>query len=155
MIAYDKSSAQQVQLDTNILIYSGGGPIHAHVPIHAHPWIYPKPRRLHTKLPMYMINLITIYDMVNMFCMKKYKSLRKLRVGVNSYMGVNWSTTTKSLDIFTRETASGELYHIPLREIVPEGNCLRNCNVNGPLYTTHNFIHIFYLHTFSCPCHRC
>ena len=56
-----------------IIIYpsSGGGPIHAHVPIHAHPWIYPKPRRLQTKLPMYMINLIIIYDMVNMFCMKK------------------------------------------------------------------------------------
>ena len=38
--------------------------------------------------------LLLIYDMVNMFCMKKYKSLKKLRVGMNRYMGVNWSTTT-------------------------------------------------------------
>ena len=40
-----------------------------------------------------MINLITIY-VVNIFSMKKYKSSRKLRVGVNGYMGMNWSTTT-------------------------------------------------------------
>ena len=26
----------------------------------------------------------------------KYKSLKELRVGVNKYMGVNWSTTTCS-----------------------------------------------------------
>ena len=36
---------------------------------------------------MCIINLIIIYDMVNMFSMKKYKSFRKLRVGVNRYMG--------------------------------------------------------------------
>ena len=48
------------------------------------------------KLPMYMINLIIIYDVANIFSMKMYKSLRKLRVGVNRYMGVNWSTTTIS-----------------------------------------------------------
>ena len=41
-----------------------------------------------------MINLMIIYDVINIFSMKKYKYLRKLRVGVNSYMGVNWSTTT-------------------------------------------------------------
>ena len=43
---------------------------------------------------MYMINLIIIYDVVNIFSMKNYESLRKLRVGVNRYTGVNWSTTT-------------------------------------------------------------
>ena len=42
----------------------------------------------------YMINLIIIYDVVNIFSMKKFKSLRKLRVGVNRYMGVYWSITT-------------------------------------------------------------
>ena len=41
---------------------------------------------------MYMINLIIIYDVVNIFSMKNYESLRKLRVGVNRYTGVNWST---------------------------------------------------------------
>ena len=34
-----------------------------------------------------------IYDMVNTFSMKNYKSSRKLRVGLNWYPGVNWSTT--------------------------------------------------------------
>ena len=43
---------------------------------------------------MYMINLIIIYVVVNIFSMKTYKSSRKLRVGVNRYTGVNWSTTT-------------------------------------------------------------
>ena len=42
----------------------------------------------------YMINLIIIYDAVNIFSMKNYESLRKLTVGVNRYTGVNWSTTT-------------------------------------------------------------
>ena len=37
---------------------------------------------------MYVINFIIIYDVVNLFSIKKYKSLRKLRVGVNR------STTT-------------------------------------------------------------
>ena len=36
-----------------------------------------------------------IYDVVNIFSMKNYKSSRKLRVGLNWYPGVNWSTTTK------------------------------------------------------------
>ena len=35
-----------------------------------------------------------IYDVVNIFSMKNNKSSRKLRVGVNWYPGVNWSTTT-------------------------------------------------------------
>ena len=35
-----------------------------------------------------------IYDVVNIFSMKNYKSSRKLRVGLNWYPGVNWSTTT-------------------------------------------------------------
>ena len=52
--------------------------------------------QLHNKLHMYMIKLIIIYDVVNIFSMKKYESLRKLRVGVNRYTGVNWSTTTTS-----------------------------------------------------------
>ena len=43
---------------------------------------------------MYVINFIIIYDMVNLFSIKMYKSSRKLRVGVNRYTGVNWSTTT-------------------------------------------------------------
>ena len=43
---------------------------------------------------MYVINLIIIYDVVNIFSMKNYESLRKLRMGVNRYTGVNWSTTT-------------------------------------------------------------
>ena len=41
---------------------------------------------------MYMINLVIIYVVVNRFSMKNHKSLRKLRVGVNRYTGVNWST---------------------------------------------------------------
>ena len=41
-----------------------------------------------------MIKLIIIYDVVNIFSMKKYKSLRQLSVGVNKYTGVNWSTKT-------------------------------------------------------------
>ena len=45
---------------------------------------------------MYMINLMIIYDVVNIFFMKNNKSSRKLRVGVNWYPGVNWSTTTRS-----------------------------------------------------------
>ena len=76
------------------LISSGAGPVHARVPIHAHLKISPKQSQLHNKLPMYMINLIIIYVVVNIFSMKNNKSLRKLRVGVNRYMGVNWSTTT-------------------------------------------------------------
>ena len=46
---------------------------------------------------MYMINFIIIYDDVNLFSTKKHKSLRKLRVGMNRYMGMNWSTTTTLL----------------------------------------------------------
>ena len=49
--------------------------------------------QLHNKLRMYMINLIIIYDVVNIFSVKNYESLRKLRVGMNRYTGVNWSTT--------------------------------------------------------------
>ena len=44
---------------------------------------------------MYMINLMIIYNVVNIFSMKNHKSSRKLRVGVNWYPGVNWSTTTR------------------------------------------------------------
>ena len=51
-------------------MYSGGGPVHARVPIHAHPLISPKQSQLHNKLPMCMINLIIIYVMVNSFSMK-------------------------------------------------------------------------------------
>ena len=46
-----------------------------------------------------MINLITIYDVVNIFSMKNYESLRKLRVGVNRDLhatpdhGISWPTT--------------------------------------------------------------
>ena len=77
-------------------INSGGGPVHARVPIHAHPLISPKQSQLHNKLPMYMINLIIIYDVVNIFSMKNYKSSKKLGVGLNWYPGVNWSTTTRT-----------------------------------------------------------
>ena len=73
----------------------GGGPVHARVPIHTHPKISPKQSQLHNKLSMYMINLIIIYVVVNIFSMKNNKSLRKLRVGVNRYMAVNRSTTTR------------------------------------------------------------
>ena len=73
---------------------SGGGPVHARIPIHAHSLISPKQSQLHNKLPTYMINLIIIYVVVNSFSMKNHKSLTKLRVGVNRYTGVNWSTTT-------------------------------------------------------------
>ena len=59
-----------------------------------------------------MINLITIYDVVNIFSMKNYKSLRKLRVGVNRYTGVNWSTTTRSINLslsqFLKDGCIGE-----------------------------------------------
>ena len=41
-----------------------------------------------------MINLMIIYNVVNIFSMKNYQSSSKLRVGVNWYSGVNWSTTT-------------------------------------------------------------
>ena len=51
-----------------------GGPVHACVPIHAHPYISAKQLQLHSKLLMYMINLIIIYDMVNIFSMKNYQS---------------------------------------------------------------------------------
>ena len=44
---------------------------------------------------MYMIDLIIIDVVVNIFSVKNHKSLRKLRVGVNRYMGMNWSTTTR------------------------------------------------------------
>ena len=54
--------------------------------------------KLHNKLPMYMINLVIIYVVVNGFSMKNHKSIRKLRVGVNRYTGVNWSTTTTYID---------------------------------------------------------
>ena len=40
-----------------------------------------------------MINLMIIYNVVNIFSMKNHKSSRKLRVGMNWYPGVNWSTT--------------------------------------------------------------
>ena len=43
---------------------------------------------------MYMINLMIIYDVINMFSMKTCKSSRKLMVGLNWYPGMNWSTTT-------------------------------------------------------------
>ena len=49
---------------------------------------------------MYLINLIIIYDVANIFSMKNYKFERKLRVGVNRYLGVNWSTTT--IDIYEK-----------------------------------------------------
>ena len=41
-----------------------------------------------------MINFISICEVVNIFSFKKAASLRKLRMGANRYMGVNWSTTT-------------------------------------------------------------
>ena len=44
-----------------------------------------------------MINLMIIYDVENTFSMKNYKFSRKLRVGVNWYAGVNWSTATNLL----------------------------------------------------------
>ena len=81
-------------------IYSGGGPVHARVPIHAHTLIFPKQSHLHNILPMYMINLIIIYVVVNSFSMKNNKSLRKLRVGVNRYTGVNWSPTTNRFIVY-------------------------------------------------------
>ena len=58
--------------------------------------------QLQNKLRMYIINLIIVYDVVNIFSMKNYESLRKLRVGVNRYTGVNWSTTTNPFwqDVF-------------------------------------------------------
>ena len=69
---------------------SGGGPIHARVPIQ----IYPKQSLLNNKLQMYIINLMIMYDVVNTMSMKNYKSSRKFRVGLIWYLGVNWSTTT-------------------------------------------------------------
>ena len=47
-----------------------------------------------------------IYYMVNIFSMKNNKSSRKLRVGVNWYPGVNWSTTT---------TCAVYLYFMPIK----------------------------------------
>ena len=44
-----------------------------------------------------MINLMIIYDVLNIFSMRTCKSSRKLRVGLNWYPGVNWSTTTRVL----------------------------------------------------------
>ena len=52
---------------------------------------------------MYMINLMIIYNVVNIFSMKNHKSSRKLiGVGVNWYPGVNWSTTTNYFVTFMR-----------------------------------------------------
>ena len=59
-----------------------------------------------------MINLIIISVVVNSFSMKNHKSLRKLRVGVTRYMGVNWSTTTILVKLcveFTQKTSTCEL----------------------------------------------
>ena len=50
-----------------------------------------------------MIHLMIIYDVVNIFSMKNYKSSRKLRVGVNWYPGVNWSTTTITIDLILQD----------------------------------------------------
>ena len=66
---------------------SGGGPVHTCVPIHAHPHISPKQSQLHNKLPVYIIHLIVIYVVVNIFSMKNYRFLRKFRVGMNRYTG--------------------------------------------------------------------
>ena len=47
----------------------------------------------------YIINLMVIYDVVNIFSMKNYKSSRKLGVGLNWYPVVNWSTTITLLKL--------------------------------------------------------
>ena len=41
---------------------------------------------LYNTLPMYMINLIIIYDIYHIFSMKNHESLRKLRVGMKIYV---------------------------------------------------------------------
>ena len=51
-----------------------------------------------------MIHLTIIYDVLNLFSMKNNKSSRKLRVGLNWYPGVNWSTTAY-------------MYTLPLKEV--------------------------------------
>ena len=58
---------------------------------------------------MYMTNLMIIYDVVNIFSVKNSKSLRKLRVGVNRYTGVNWSTTTTD-----GRNGEGQSSHVPV-----------------------------------------
>ena len=52
-----------------------------------------------------------IYDVVNIFSMKNNKSSRKLRVGVNWYPGVNWSTTTIDIlmDTMARDVQSSHV----------------------------------------------
>ena len=76
---------------------------------------------------MYVINLMIIYDVVNIFSMKNYKSSRKLRVGVNWYPGVNWSTTTTvkryviksgaGVGVFTRSrTSTGPFLPHPISD---------------------------------------
>ena len=56
-----------------------------------------------------MIKLIIIYDVVNIFFVKKYKYLRKLRVGVNRYTGMNWSTTTMQMNVNISESSPRHL----------------------------------------------
>ena len=73
-----------------------------------------------------MINLMIIYNVVNIFSMKNHKSSRKLRVGVNWYPGVNWSTTTSIY--FICYTFSEVIYQNPE---------YRNTSVNMFFLTKH------------------
>ena len=64
---------------------------------------------------MYLINLMIIYDVVNIFSMKTYKSSRKLRVGLNWYPGVNWSTTTT---VYQKQLATGQKLGLQLVKVL-------------------------------------
>ena len=66
---------------------------------------------------MYTINLIIIYDVVNIFSVKNDKSLRKLRVDVNRYMGMTSSTTT--IEILTSNFCYGSVTFLSCRSGEP------------------------------------
>ena len=72
-----------------------------------------------------------IYDVVNIFSMKNYKSSRKLRVGLNWYPGVNWSTTTSTAQPVKFVTPCSEVRHPHFMAILKSFYC----PVTADMYT--------------------
>ena len=69
-----------ILIDAEPKTVSGGEPVHARVPIHAHPQISPKQSQLPNKLPVYIMHLIIIYVVVNIFSMKNYRYILYLKI---------------------------------------------------------------------------
>ena len=81
-----------------------------------------------------------IYDVVNIFSMKNYESSRKLRVGVNWYPGVNWSTTTNA----NSKALPCEIFLLPFFLSVSTSSSMhRKCYImNRKYFILHNIQHI-------------